>query len=230
MSKKSPFDITASALKIMGKKISAAKAIAQKTECVFIPRGDTHAIAMDGYVLAVLDLNKLGNFTRPGVIEELAFYADMQVIEFSDGKAMITAEKKEDFLMSVDNDLKAANGIYEDTELGYPDWKYLLPPAESLLHASITGAIFDPGKIGVLDKVAEAFDVMPVGDITIASHFYGAEADGVHICVLSGLLLAAAPLKPNKEEIQIVPSKSTIQSFFNPTLYEQTEMNFDEGE
>lgn len=229
MAKKTPFEITAAALKIMGKKISAKKGSANtKTECVFVPANDSHAIATDGHIIAILDLNKYGNYNEIEILSELAFYADMQVISFLDGHAMITAEKKEDFVSYCGKGIE--DPTYEelkDTMLQYPEVKRALPPAEALQHVSMTGAIHDPGRIGLLDNLADAFDVLPIGDETIANHLYGAESEGLHICILSGLMLAAMPLKQHKEEIGVVPSKFTIQSFFKETVHEQTEMDFD---
>ena len=226
---KSPFEITAAALKIMGKKIAAPKGAAlAKIESVFVPNNDSHAIATDGQIIAVLDLNYYGAFTKIDILRELAFYADMQVINFLDGRAMITADKKEDFIS------QCGKGIddptyekLEDTMLQYPDWKKWLPPAEALQHVSVTGAVHDPGRIGILDKLASAFNVMPIGRETIAYDLYGSESTGCHICVLPGLMLIANPLKPHGDEISVVPSKSTIQSFFKKTVHEQTEMEFD---
>lgn len=232
MSNKSPFEITAQALKIMGKKIAAPKGAAVGTNlCVFISVNDSHAIATDGHMLAVLDLNRYGNFSKHEILSELAFYADMQVINFSNGHAMITAEKKEDFILFSGKGLDDPTfEKIEDTFLDFADWKKCLPPAEALQHVSVTDAVFSPGRIGLLDKVADAFNVLPIADGTIANQLYGAESEGLHICVLNGLLLAVSPLKQHKEEIGIKPSKSTIQSFFKMTPFEQTEMDFDSDE
>ena len=95
---KTPFELTASALKIMGKKVASKKDSHAVTMCVFIPNGDTHAIATAGNIIALLDLNKYENLSKHGILEELAFYADMQVINYMNGAALITAEKKENFV------------------------------------------------------------------------------------------------------------------------------------
>ena len=61
MPKKSPFELTASALKIMGKKVAAKKGTNRgPLQCVFVPNNGTHAIATDGTILACLDLNYYG--------------------------------------------------------------------------------------------------------------------------------------------------------------------------
>ena len=102
----------------------------------------------------------------------------------------------------------------EDTELPYPNLLATLPPAEALQNVSATGATFRPGEIGVLDSVADAFGVLPAGTETIANVLYGAEAEGGHIATLNGLMLVAWPLRQNKDNIAVVPSKNVIQSFF----------------
>lgn len=228
---KTPFELTASALKIMGKKVASKKDSHAVTMCVFIPNGDTHAIATDGNIIAVLDLNKYENLSKHGILEELAFYADMQVINYMNGAALITVEKKENFV----NEFK--KGIddpsweeLEQTYLPFPEISKILPPAEYLQNSSATGAIFRPSEIGLLDSVAIAFDVAPFGTETIIQKLYGADSEGFHIVCLNGLMLAAKPLRPNKENIEVVPSKKTIQSFFKATEPEQTEMKFEESD
>lgn len=213
---KSPFEKTAAALKIMGKKISAKKGTGSNIlKCVFVPNRTAHAIATDGHVAAVLDLNQYEDFSKIDVLQELAFYADMQVLNYINGRALVTAEKKEEFVMEYG--LGLDNPSYKElseTELPYPNLLAALPPAEALQNVSATGATFRPGEIGVLDSVADAFGVLPIGTETIANVLYGAEAEGVHIAALTGLLLAAWPLRQNKHDIEVVPSKATIQSYF----------------
>jgi hypothetical protein len=213
---KSPFEKTAAALKIMGKKISAKKGTGSNIlKCVFVPNRTAHAIATDGRVAAVLDLNQYEDFSKIDVLQELAFYADMQVLNYLNGRALVTAEKKEEFVMEYG--LGLDNPSYEkleDTELPYPNLLSMLPPAESLQNVSATGATFRPGEIGVLDSVADAFGVLPIVTETIANILYGAEAEGCHIATLSGLMLVAWPLRQNKHDIEVVPSKAVIQSYF----------------
>ena len=173
---KSPFEKTAAALKIMGKKISAKKGTGFNIlKCVFVPNRTAHAIATDSRVAAVLSLNQYEDFSKIDVLQELAFYADMQVLNYLNGRALVTAEKKEE------------------------------AAAESS---------FRPGEIGVLDSVADAFGVLPIGTETIANVLYGAEAEGSHIATLTGLMLVAWPLRQNKDNIAVVPSKDVIQSYF----------------
>lgn len=184
-------------------------------KCVFVPNRTTHAIATDGHVAAVLDLNKYEDFSKIDVLQELAFYADMQVLNYLNGRALVTAEKKEEFVMEYGSGLDNPNyDKLEDTELPYPNLFNTLPPAEALKNVSATGATFRPGEIDVLDSVADTFGVLPIVTETIANVLYGAEAEGGHIATLSGLMLAAWPLRQNKHDIEVVPSKSVIQSFF----------------
>lgn len=222
---KSPFEKTAAALKIMGKKISAKKGTGSNIlKCVFVPNRTAHAIATDGHVAAVLDLNKYEDFSKVDVLQELAFYADMQVLNYINGRALVTAEKKEEFVMEYG--LGLDNPSYEkleDTGLPYPNLLATLPPAEALQNVSATGATFRPGEIGVLDSVADAFGVLPIGTGTIANVLYGAEAEGGHIATLTGLLLVAWPLRQNKHDIEVVPSKAVIQSFFAISNQEEEE-------
>lgn len=214
MAKKSPFEITASALKIMGKKVAAKKGTNRgPLECVFVPNKGSHAVATDGTVLACLDMNYYGEFSKIETLNELAFYADMQVINYLNGRALITAEKKEEFIFSCGKGIDDPN--YEElgkTMLNYPEWYKTLPPHDAIKNVAETGAVFRPGEIGILDSVADAFDVLPIGTETIADRLYGADREGAHLCVLSGLMLVAFPLRPG--DISVVPTKETIQSFF----------------
>ena len=220
MAKKTAFEITASALKIMGKKVASKKGTnAGPKECVFVPNGGNHAIATDGTILVSLDLNHYGEFVKTEVLEELAFYADMQVINFFNGRALITAEKKEEFILNCGKGIDDPNyEKLEDTLLHYPEWFKALPPLDAIKNVAETGAVFRPGEIGILDSVADAFDVLPLGTETIADRLYGADREGAHLSVLSGMLLVAFPIRPG--DISVVPSKDTIQSFFGKTIEE----------
>lgn len=219
--------MTAAALKIMGKKISEKKDSARNSlKCVWVRYNDTHAIASDGHVIVCLDLNHYGIYSGANkfqVLKELAFYADMQALEYSNGFALITAEKKEKFVQEYPGNIENL----ELKEFTYPNWRACLPPIDAIKHSSCTGAVFVPGRLAVLDTVAAAFGTIPPGSNTLADKFYGADAEGPHIAICSGILFVAVPMKPNKEYIEIVPSKSAVQAFFRATPSEQTEMNFD---
>jgi hypothetical protein len=154
------------------------------------------------------------------MLTELAFYADMQVLHYVNGDALISAEKKEEFIKVFGHGLTVTPDYDElkDTRIPYPDWQVLVPPAETLQHVSKTGAIFYPGQLGVLDLVPDAFDVI----------LDGTDDKSGHVAIYPGLMLLAMPLKYSKERISVVPSKDEIEAFFNPSKFDQIEMNFEE--
>jgi hypothetical protein len=227
---KTPFEKTAAALKVMGKKIAAKKNEPRRElQCVWIANNSGHAVATDGHVLACLDLNYWENLSRPEMLNELAFYADMQVLSYINGDALISAEKKEAFVKVFGvGDADPITYDFEKSRIPYPDWKVTVPPAESLQHVSKTGALFYPGQLGVLDLVADAFEVMLTDASTIAYNLYGSDDMSGHIAIYPGLLLMAMPLNFSKERISVVPSKDDVEAFFKPSKFDQIEMNFDE--
>lgn len=227
---KTPFERTAAALKVMGKKIAAKKTYSRRElQCVWIANHSGHAVATDGYVLACLDLNHWGNLSRPEMLPELAFYADMQVLHYANGDALISADKKDEFVKMFGHGLTVTPDYdeLEDTRIPYPDWKVKVPPAETLQHVSKTGAVFYPGQLGVLDLLPPAFDVV-LESGTVAYKLYGTDDKSGHIAVYPGLLLMAIPLNFSKERISVVPSKEDVEAFFKPSKFAQIEMNFDE--
>jgi hypothetical protein len=82
--------------------------------------------------------------------------------------------------------------------------------------------------LGVLDLVADAFEVMLTDASTIAYNLYGSDDMSGHIAIYPGLLLMAMPLNFSKERISVVPSKDDVEAFFKPSKFDQIEMNFDE--
>ena len=186
-------------------------------------------MATDGHVLACLDLNYWENLSRPEMLPELAFYADMQVLHYANGDALISAEKKEEFIKVFGHGMTVTPNYeeLEDTRIPYPDWMVTVPPAEKLQHVSKTGAVFYPGQLGVLDLVADAFDVTMEAS-TIAYKLYGSDEMSGHVAIYPGLMLMALPLNFSKERISVVPSKDDVEAFFNPSKFAQIEMNFDE--
>lgn len=228
---KTPFEKTAAALKVMGKKIAAKKtASCPALMCVWIAHNSGHAVACEGHVLACLNLNYWGPLSRAEILSELAFYADMQVLHYANGDALISAEKKEDFIKAYGHGLTVTPNYdeLEDTRIPYPDWKKKMPPAETLQHVSKTGAVFYPGQLGVLDLVPDAFGVVYSNENTIAKKLYGTDARSPHIAIYPGLLLCAQALKFPEEDISIVPSKDDVEAFFKSSKFAQIEMNFDE--
>lgn len=227
---KTPFERTAAALKVMGKKIAAKKTEPRRElQCVWIANNSGHAVATDGHVLVCLDLNYWENLSRPEMLPELAFYADMQVLHYANGDALISAEKKEEFIKVFGHGMTVTPNYdeLEDTRIPYPDWKDKVPPAETLQHVSTTGAVFYPGQLGVLDLVADAFDVT-MDASTISFKLYGSDAASGHVAIYSGLLLMAMPINFSKGLISEVPSKDDVESFFKNSKFAQIEMNFDE--
>ena len=229
---KTPFEKTAAALKVMGKKIAAKKNEPHRElQCVWIARNSGHAVSTDGHVLACLDLNHWKNLSRAEMLPELAFYADMQAIEYVNGYALISADKKEEFIKVFGPGVIITTDHVPELEkdvIPYPDWKVTVPPAEKLQHVSKTGAVFYPGQLGVLDLVAYAFEVMLTDASTIAYNLYGSDDMSGHIAIYPGLLLMAMPLNFSKERISVVPSKDDVEAFFKPSKFDQIEMNFDE--
>jgi len=232
---KTPFEKTAAALKVMGKKIAAKKTeVRHELQCVWIENNSGHAVATDGHVLAVLDLNYWANLSRPEIIAELAFYADMQAISYVNGTALISAEKKEDFIKQFGPGLVVSeeHPDLEFKKIPYPNWSVFVPAAETLQHVSKTGAVFYPGQLGVLDLVADAFEVTLFSGSTIANKLYGASNVRGHVAVFPGLMLAVMPLLYDDEQVSTVPSKDDVEAFFKPTQFNQIEMNLeqDKGE
>lgn len=230
---KTPFEKTAAALKVMGKKIAAKKTEPRRElQCVWIAHKSGHAVATDGHVLACLDLNHWENLSRPEMLPELAFYADMQVLHYTNGDALISAEKKEEFIKVFGHGLTVTPNYdeLEDTRIPYPDWNVTVPPAESLQHVSKTGALFYPGQLGVLDLVADAFEVMLTDASTVTYNLYGSDDKSGHVAIYPGLMLMAMPLNFSKEKISVVPSKDDVEEFFKPSQFNQIEMELNTNE
>lgn len=224
---KTAFEKTAAALKVMGKKIAAKKNEPRRElQCVWIAHKCGYAVATDGHVLAVLDLNYWENLSRPEMLPELAFYADMQVLHYANGDALISAEKKEEFIKQFGHGMTVTPNFddLEDTAIPYPDWKVFVPAAETLQHVSTTGAVFFPGQLGVLDLVADAFEVPMF--TTVANRLYGSTNVRGHVCVLPGLMLAVMPILVGEEQVQTAPSKDDVEAFFKQSIFHQIEMNF----
>ena len=231
---RTPFEKTAAALKIMGKKIAAKKTEPRRElQCVWIENKSGYAVATDGHILAVLNLNWWDHLSRAEMLPELAFYADMQELKYINGSALISADKKDEFVKSFGHGMNVTPDYAEldiDTKIPYPDWKRLIPNAENLQHVTKTGATFYPGQIGVLDLIPPAFDDMVTDSSTIANRLYGEHANGFHIAIYPGLLLAAVPLSYQEDKVSIVPSKDDVEAFFKPAKSEQLEMEFDTNE
>lgn len=230
---KTAFEKTAAALKVMGKKIAAKKNEPRRElQCVWIAHKSGHAVATDGHILACLNLNHWDNLSRAEMLPELAFYADMQVLHYANGEALIIAEKKEKFINAFGYGLTVSPDYadLEDTRIPYPDWKVLVPKAETLQHVSKTGAVFYPGMLGALDLIPDAFGVNIEESATLAYKLYGADDSSGHIAIFPGLMLLAMPLKYSQERISVVPSNNDVEAFFKPSRFNQIEMEFDKNE
>lgn len=232
---RTPFERTAAALKIMGKKIAAKKTESRhELQCVWIENHSGYAVATDGHVLACLNLKWWDSqLSRVEMLPELAFFADMQVIQYVNGAALISADKKDEFVKAFGHGMTITpdyDGPDIETRIPYPDWRRLIPAAESLQHVSKTGATFYPGQLGVLDLLPPAFDVVVNDSHTISNKLYGVHADGAHVAVYPGLLLMAIPLKYSEEYVSCVPSKEDIESFFKTAKPDQVEMELNTNE
>lgn len=153
--------------------------------------------------------------------------------KYINGSALISADKKDVFVKRFGHGMNVTPDYAEldiDTKIPYPDWKRLIPNAEKLQHVTKTGATFYPGQIGVLDLIPPAFDDMVTDSSTIANRLYGEHANGFHIAIYPGLLLAASPLIYQEDKVSIVPSKDDVEAFFMPAKSEQLEMEFDTNE
>ena len=121
---KTEFEIRANTLKAMAKQCTAkVKNNRAALMAIFIDRMDENAYATDGYKVAILDMY---GHMDPAEINELAFYADMQAIEFANGFALISAKKKETFVKNFGNGLADAN----TNNFDYPNVKNILPKVE----------------------------------------------------------------------------------------------------
>ena len=228
---KSPFEKTAAALKIMGKKIAAKKGPGDALQCVWIGKDLSHAIASDRNVVVILDLNYWASLGKVGVIEELAFYADMQAIDYINGFALVTADKKEDFCKKFGHGMSIEGLIdgKENEPIPYPDFRECVPAIETLEHVSKTGAVFYPGRIGILDTVVDAFGTS-YSKPSVAGSLYGNNPCSVHIAVYPGIMIMVSPFKYTDDDVSTVPSENDISKFFRSTRCSQTELELDEKE
>ena len=165
---------------------------------VLIDRMLENAYASDGYKIAILDMY---DHMDPAEINELAFYADMQAIEFSNGFALISAKKKETFVKNFGNGLADA-----DTErFDYPDMLKILPKVDNLQHASNTHANFLPSNLVAIDKIVTAAEQNTVCSVT--ERLYGERENSIHIAFYKGLLVGLLPYKTPQEFLEETPSR-----------------------
>jgi hypothetical protein len=196
---KTEFEIRANTLKAMAKQCTAkVKNNRAALMAVFIDRMSENAYASDGYKVAILDMY---GHMDPAEINELAFYADMQAIEFSNGFALISAKKKETFVKNFGNGLADA-----DTErFDYPDMLKILPKVDNLQHASNTHANFLPSNLVAIDKIVTAAEQNTVCSVT--ERLYGERENSIHIAFYKGLLVGLLPYKTPQEFLEEIPSR-----------------------
>ena len=128
---KTEFEIRANTLKAMAKQCTAKVDEHGRPAlmAVFIDRMSENAYAIDGHRAAILDMH---DHMDPAEINELAFYADMQAIEFTNGFALVSAKKKETFVKNFDNGLADADAKRFD----YPNVMNILPKVDNLKHVT----------------------------------------------------------------------------------------------
>lgn len=196
---KTEFEIRANTLKAMAKQCTAkVKNNRAALMAVFIDRMSENAYASDGYKVAILDMY---GHMDPAEINELAFYADMQAIEFSNGFALISAKKKETFVKNFGNGLADANTERFD----YPDMLKILPKVDNLQHASNTHANFLPSNLVAIDKIVTAAEQNTVCSVT--ERLYGERENSIHIAFYKGLLVGLLPYKTPQEFLEEIPSR-----------------------
>lgn len=196
---KTEFEILANTLKAMAKQCTAkVKNNRAALMAVFIDRVSENAYASDGYKVAILDMY---GHMDPSEINELAFYADMQAIEFSNGFALVSAKKKETFVKNF------GNGLAEiDTkDFDYPNILKILPKTDALMHASNTHATFLPSNLVAIDKVVTAAEQNTVCSVT--ERLYGERDCSIHVAFYKGLLVGVLPYKTPQEFLEEMPSR-----------------------
>lgn len=196
---KTEFEILANTLKAMAKQCTAkVKNNRAALMAVFIDRVSENAYASDGHKVAILDMY---GHMDPSEIDELAFYADMQAIEFSNGFALISAKKKETFVKNFGNGLAD-----EDTKrFDYPDMLKILPKVDGLQHVSNTHANFLPSNLVAIDKIVTAAEQNTVCSVT--ERLYGERDCSIHIAFYKGLLVGVLPYKTPQEFLEEMPSR-----------------------
>ncbi len=197
---KTEFEIMANTLKAMAKQRTAkAKNGRAAMMAVFIDRVKELAFACDGYKLAILDM--FGHM-NPDEIVELAFYADMQSIEFANGFALVSAKKKETFVKNFGNGL-----IDIDTnDFKYPDILSIIPKVNWLNHISQTHACILPSSLQAIDKVVSAAEKND--ELSVAVRLYGKSAMEMHIALYNKLIVGVMPEHVPQDFIEELPNEN----------------------
>lgn len=196
---KTAFEILANTLKAMAKQCTAkVKDNRAALMAVFISRTDENAYASDGHKVAILDMY---GHMDPAEINELAFYADMQAIEFSNGFALISAKKKETFVKNFGNGLADT----DVKEFDYPNILNVLPTTEGLKHVTDTHASFLPSNLLAIDKVVTAAEKNTTNSVT--ERLYGKSDCSIHVAFYNGLLVGVLPYRTPHEFLEEMPAR-----------------------
>ena len=196
---KTEFEIRANTLKAMAKQCTAkVKNNRAALMAVFIDRVSENAYASDGHKIAILDMY---DHMDPAEINELAFYADMQAIEFTNGFALVSAKKKETFVKNFGNGLADA----DTKRFDYPNVMNILPKVDDLKHVTSTHVNFLPSVLVAIDKVVTAAEQNTTDSVT--ERLYGERELSIHIAFYKGLLVGLMPYHTSEEFLEEMPNR-----------------------
>lgn len=196
---KTEFEIRANTLKAMAKQCTAkVKDVRTALMAVFIDRMSENAYAIDGHRVAILDMY---DHMDPAEINELAFYADMQAIEFTNGFALVSAKKKETFVKNFGNGLADA----DTKRFDYPNIMNILPKVDDLKHVTSTHANFLPSALVAIDKVVTAAEQNTSCSVT--ERLYGERECSIHVAFYKGLLVGVMPYHTPEQFLEEMPSR-----------------------
>jgi hypothetical protein len=219
---KTEFEIRANTLKAMAKQCTAkVKNNRAALMAVFIDRISENAYAADGYKIAILDMY---GHMDPAEINELAFYADMQAIEFTNGFALVSAKKKETFVKNFGNGLADAN----TNDFDYPSILNILPKVKGLKHASDTHATFLPSNLVAIDKVVTAAEQNTTNSVT--ERLYGKNEESIHVAFYKGLLVGLTPYHTPQEFLEEMPCRGHYFDAIREAPNEENEDNLEGAE
>lgn len=195
---KTEFEIIANTLKAMSKNRTAkVKDGRAALMAIFIDRVSHLAQASDGYKLAILNID---GHTSPDEICELAFYADMQAVEYANGWALVTAKKKEAFIKAFGNGLAEI----DTNDMKYPSLLRLLPTPASLNHVSNTHATFLPSYLQAIDRIVTAAEQND--EFSVTAKLYGENQTKIHVALYKNLLVGVTPFATPQEYVETIPN------------------------
>lgn len=201
---KTEFEIFANTLKAMNKQCTAkVKSNRAALTAIFVSSKKELAYACDGNRLAILDMH--GHMGHDE-IAELAFYADMQAIEYANGFALVSAKKKDYFVKNCGEGM--INSLDPNATLDYPNIENILPKAEGLKHVSATGAVFMPSNICAIDKVVTAAEKNDASSVAV--RLYGGKGKrpelSIHLAFYGRLIVGIMPLATPGELLEEMPT------------------------